>query len=227
MSGRGDTLYAHTGDIVLIPPFEPHRCDPQDVGNWSFVMVFVNDPSLRGACGGKMLTRVGERPSALFRDILSTVTDAGPGENERLLEPVRALLAECEPEGRLPRRGAVHPASDGVAAARDLLTKEFRHPPRLEEIASAHGYDPYRLIKEFRRRYGITPMAYAAQLRAAYAKRLVARGIPVVEVAYEAGYCDQAHLTRSFRANYGIGPARYARLMTSSILYKNEGETLR
>lgn len=227
LSDRGRARLARKGDIVLIPPFEPHRCEPADARDWGFVMAFVSGTAARGAFGGRVAILSGERPSKLFGDLLEAVTGSGPGGSDAPVEAVRALLEEASPRDRNPRPSRGDTRQDGVASARDILAREFRKPPRLEELAASLGYDEYRLIREFRGRYGITPMAYAAQLRAAYAKRLVAGGLPVVEAACEAGYYDQAHMTRSFKANYGVAPARYARWVASAIPYKNGGEAER
>lgn len=227
LSDRGRARLARKGDIVLIPPFEPHRCVPADARDWGFAMVFIRDPALRGLGGGRLAIKAGGRLSELFNGVLAAATGPGTGEGERLCRTVRALLAEMSPDYRIPGRAPGDGSRDGVASARDTLAREFRKPPRLEELAASFGYDAFRLIREFRGRYGITPMAYAAQLRVAYAKRLVTGGLPAAEAAYEAGYYDQAHMTRSFKANYGVGPARYARWMASSIPYKNGGEAAR
>ena len=45
-----------------------------------------------------------------------------------------------------------------------------------------------------------------------FARGPLLSGMPLVELAQEAGFADQAHLTRMFRSAYGISPGRYARL---------------
>jgi AraC-like DNA-binding protein len=37
---------------------------------------------------------------------------------------------------------------------------------------------------------------------------------PLVEIALDAGFADQAHFTRAFRSAFGLTPARYRALRT-------------
>jgi AraC-like DNA-binding protein len=38
------------------------------------------------------------------------------------------------------------------------------------------------------------------------------QGRPLVDVAAEAGFADQAHFTRAFRSRFGLTPGRYRAL---------------
>lgn len=44
--------------------------------------------------------------------------------------------------------------------------------------------------------------------RARQAANLVEKGVPLVEVALQAGYADQAHMTRSLRRYFGQTPSQ-------------------
>ena len=39
---------------------------------------------------------------------------------------------------------------------------------------------------------------------------------PLVEIAYDAGFADQAHFTRTFKSAFGLTPARYRALRAGS-----------
>ena len=41
------------------------------------------------------------------------------------------------------------------------------------------------------------------------AQELAVDDRPLVEVAVEAGFCDQSHFTRAFGRQYGVTPARF------------------
>jgi len=45
----------------------------------------------------------------------------------------------------------------------------------------------------------------------------LARSRPLVDVALEAGFADQAHFTRMFKAAFGLTPARYGALRAHEV----------
>jgi AraC-like DNA-binding protein len=49
------------------------------------------------------------------------------------------------------------------------------------------------------------------------ARAQIARHRPLVDVALEAGFADQAHFTRMFKAAFGITPARYGALREQNV----------
>ena len=49
------------------------------------------------------------------------------------------------------------------------------------------------------------------------ARTQISRHRPLVEVALEAGFADQAHFTRMFKAAFGITPARYGALRAHDV----------
>jgi AraC-like DNA-binding protein len=44
-------------------------------------------------------------------------------------------------------------------------------------------------------------------------KAEIARGCPLAESAYDAGFADQSHMTRHFKARFGLTPGRYLALV--------------
>lgn len=69
---------------------------------------------------------------------------------------------------------------------------------------------------------GLTRGAIHQIVRARRAALLLRRGIPILDVVWQAGYYDQAHLTRSLRRFIGLTPARIARGEEQLSLLYNE-----
>lgn len=113
----------------------------------------------------------------------------------RLLE--RALLART-----VTVRG-MHP---GVAASLASL----RQGERVAQAVRASGLSHRHLVARFREATGLAPKQHARILRLQAAlARLGSAG--AAEVAFEAGYADQAHFSRDFRAFAGMTPGEWLR----------------
>ena len=72
--------------------------------------------------------------------------------------------------------------------------------------------DSYDLARQFRIALGTTPHRYLLMRRLELARELIHNGRPLVDVALDTGFADQAHFTRAFRSAFGLTPARYRAL---------------
>ena len=80
-------------------------------------------------------------------------------------------------------------------------------------IARDAQVSPVRLVRSFRRAYGISLARYirVLQMQRAHAS-LSDPAISISSVAAEAGFSDQSHMTRAFARTYGATPAVLRRL---------------
>jgi AraC-like DNA-binding protein len=109
---------------------------------------------------------------------------------------------------------ALRAAGDLAAAAdrvRGFLHDNHADTVTLADVAEAAGCSRFAAYRAFRGRYGLPPSEYQRQLRLRAARRALAGGAAVADVAAAAGFADQAHLTRWFRRCYGITPGDYRR----------------
>lgn len=97
--------------------------------------------------------------------------------------------------------------------AREYIHANLKKPVRLRDIAHAAGVSPYRLIRLFKRHFGLTPYAYLVQLRIEKARALLRSGAPVCTAAMDLGFCDQSHFTNQFRRYVGVSPGKYATIV--------------
>lgn len=82
-------------------------------------------------------------------------------------------------------------------------------------LAANRGVHPVYLARIFRRRFAISPMAFARRVRLERAAAAIADGAEITRAAAEHGFADQSHLTRCFSRELGTTPARYRRLADS------------
>lgn len=96
-----------------------------------------------------------------------------------------------------------------VECARALIEERHAEELPVNSIARSVGMSSFHLMRQFRQQLGIPIHAYQLQVRIERAKRLLAAGMPPVQVAQEVGFADQSHLTRRFKGIVGTSPACY------------------
>lgn len=122
-----------------------------------------------------------------------------------LVEAATRHLAERGPSAPLPRRE--HRA---VGLVRAYLREHPGESTSLGDLAALTGLNKFYLLDVFRRDVGVSPHVFLAFVRVQEAKRLLAAGVPLAEIAARAGFADQSHLNRVFkRHTMGVPPGRY------------------
>ena len=148
---------------------------------------------------------------------LSRVLDAAfrlpmePLAADSLLVDLAEGLLEAEPPG-----GSCEASrridSRAVERARRFLDAERTRVVHSAELESVAGLTRYDLARQFRSMCGTSPYRYLLMRRLDLARDLIHQGRSLVDVAYDAGFADQAHFTRVFRSAFGLTPARYRTL---------------
>ncbi len=97
-----------------------------------------------------------------------------------------------------------------VAAARALL-ETAEETIALETLASRVGYTPHHFHRLFRRETGVTPAAYARQLRADRAAAALGEAVTVTDAIYEAGYAAPSRFYAEVTPRLGMTPGAWRR----------------
>jgi len=97
-------------------------------------------------------------------------------------------------------------APDPVATAAAERIKERHGGVRMEELARGAGLSLSALERRFRKTLGASPRKFASIVRLRYVLRLRNGGGKLTDIAYHAGYCDQAHFIKDFRNFTGLAP---------------------
>ncbi len=106
-----------------------------------------------------------------------------------------------------PRPIGLHPA---IAQTLDALLPDAR----IGLLRAASGLNRKRFDSLFRDSVGLTPKRYQRliRFRAALARLAEGEQADLADIAYAAGFSDQAHFQHEFRAIAGITPGAYRRL---------------
>lgn len=123
--------------------------------------------------------------------------------------PARVLLLEAA-------LGKALATSDGAACdlapALELLRVSRGRQP-LPEVLAHSGLGQRQLERLCKRYLGLTAKQYSRLHRVAFTREMLKQGAPepLAEMAYQAGYADQAHFSHDFKAVVGVTPGQYLR----------------
>jgi AraC-like DNA-binding protein len=140
---------------------------------------------------------------------LATGSAAGPLVGDCLVTALCASLF-----GPSPR--ATSKAGLSRAAHRRVLDRiehELHRSLTLADLAAEAGVGVRQFCRAFRASNGTSPYQYVLAQRVERARRLIAGGSPLPEVALLCGFGDQSQLTRFFTRHVGLSPAVYRRTM--------------
>ena len=139
-----------------------------------------------------------------------TAMEIQAGMVELVAAFVGELLDEAPPRSR--------PSADSRAAERirDCLHEDPSVTIDLTTLAKQAGMSRFRVLRVFKRRFGLPPHTYQLQLRLGLAQKSLRDGVNPARVAAEYGFVDQSHLTRHFKRLLGVTPAQYARVSAQS-----------
>lgn len=117
----------------------------------------------------------------------------------------------CKPDEAAPGTGAVETAC--------RMIEQAETPPKLDDLAQAVGLSSFHLHRLFKARTGVTPQAYAAQVRDRRAKAALDAGARVTDAVYDAGFGAPSRFYDAAHARFGMKPAAWKKA--------GAGETIR
>ncbi len=204
------------GDGIVIYPYVTHNCKPVDIDNWAFTMLYIEEAfyqtndllvQLRDKIGIKKLSDQEIKLIFGVIDLLKTSKDPF-AEEVGIIDVVNEIFVDQALEVEL--------GSDGIESrVRDYLNDHYLEELTLKNLETHFKINRYTLIRKFKAKYNTTPSAYQLQLKINYSKHLLGRGLNLLDVAFEAGFFDQAHFSREFKKVYGITPLQYFKSINS------------
>lgn len=214
----GQTRAIGPGSIALINPGQVHACNPRPNRALTYCMFYI-EPALmaeiaRDVFGTdnhpRFATPVTQDPELWkgFTELFELMTSPSDKLEKRvcLYDTLSRLVAE-----HTTRRAPPPPddASGLMQTARAHLLEDITQNVSLEELAARVNLSPYHFLRCFRAAYGMPPHTYRLQQRIHLAKRMLADGHPIAQVALDTGFTDQSHLTRRFKGFVGTTPRQY------------------
>jgi AraC-like DNA-binding protein len=92
--------------------------------------------------------------------------------------------------------------------AKGLIAKTYRTDMALSKIAAEVGVSHAHLTRQFKRDFGLTPIAYRNRLRVSEAMGRLSKGQDILDVGYEVGFNDTSRFYDDFRKVTGTSPGK-------------------
>jgi AraC family transcriptional regulator len=93
-----------------------------------------------------------------------------------------------------------------------FFDQRFAERVTMKEAARVAGLSSDHFVEVFRSALGCTPHQYLVRCRLRHARQLIAsegHRRSLAEIAWAAGFFDQAHLTRHFQRAFGQSPGQW------------------
>jgi AraC-like DNA-binding protein len=222
---RGQEFTARRGDLYAIEADEPHAGWPVDDEGWNLRTLYVDTAHLQSLVSedgthhpldlkGPIISD-SELASTLYAAHRCSQVQGSRIYREEQYVAFATRLLERHTNGvqRYFDRPGVEDRA--VGWAKEFIDQSLDGNVSLAEIANAAGLPTYKLYRAFEKSTGMTPHAYQRQARVRMAIHLIRTSRPLHEVAFTAGFADQAHLTRWFRRMMGITPGAYQKAIQS------------
>jgi AraC-like DNA-binding protein len=103
---------------------------------------------------------------------------------------------------------------------KNYIEKNISSKLTLTQISNALGFSPYHIIRICNQDFGLSANAYIVNKRVHRAKKMIAEGMDISQVAIAVGFYDQSHLTNIFKKVFAITPKAYQ----NSILKERKNE---
>lgn len=180
----------HPGDLIVIPAYAPHSCNPIAGQARSYHMLYIDTD--------RLLALQVIRNATFFKHFLDIVETMSPASVDRLLSAL---------PHRADNPDALRSTSQHIQQA---LLADLAAPPSLDELAQRFSLRKETLIRTFRQDTGLTPASFLNISRVEYAKARLRAGDDIADVSYQSGFADQSHFHKTFVRYSAATPRQYA-----------------
>jgi AraC-like DNA-binding protein len=99
---------------------------------------------------------------------------------------------------------------DHLVYTRNYMDEHYRQKIQIEALADMAGYSYDRFRHLFKERYGAAPLQYIFRKRLAYARHMLIHfNHSVAEIAFEAGFFNDAQFCSMFKRETGLTPKQF------------------
>ena len=207
---NGKDYHMEAGEAIIIYPYVSHKCQPVDINNWRFTMIYIRNEfceEMFNHLGGNKAIGIKKLGASEFDQIkcLAEVLKSDTCGFDKEVELISTLIQLL----KLEDVAIKFESSKKLMEIKAYIEENFLKTLSLTDIEKTFGINKFILIRNFRKKFNATPNAYQLQMRVNYGKGLLKSSNDIADVALRSGFYDQAHFTKEFKKAYGITPLNY------------------
>jgi len=96
-----------------------------------------------------------------------------------------------------------------ISYTKEIIEKSPETDIKLDDLSHEIFVSKYYLIREFKKKIGLSPHNFQIQNRIRKAQHFLECGMSVTETAVNTGFYDQSHFVKYFKKVMGITPSEY------------------
>ena len=101
------------------------------------------------------------------------------------------------------------------------IKKHYTEELRLDDLASIAHLNKNYLVRQFKKKFGISPINYLINIRMEHAKKFLAEtDLPIKTIASNCGYTDPSFFNSYFKKLFSVTPVAYR--LSQQGIYSNE-----
>jgi len=208
INGRDYYMYEH--EAVIIYPFVSHKCQPVDIMNWKFTMIYIDGKFCKEILDGMDakhsigIKRLGDMEFFKIKKLAEFLKSNESSYNKEieLICTLVEIFDACDMDIKLEN-------DKKMEAIKEYIGGRFLEVIQLCDMEREFNINKFVLIRSFKRKFNATPNAYQLQLKINYGKHLLRSCDNIADIALKAGFYDQAHFSREFKKAYGVTPLQY------------------
>lgn len=189
------------GDILLLKPHRQGYYRPM-AKDWKVAYIAFcgteADALLSAYESGVYAAKDPERVAAMIKDIASLPKRNRQSQAQKILQEILLSINEILPSEPLPLEKKEHESA--LYRAVFYICEHFREKITLADLARITGLHKDTVNSLFRRRFGITPIAYIKRTRYLVAEELLKSSpeLSIAEIAKQCGFNSLSYFSRNF-----------------------------
>ena len=186
-----------------------HRLSCAKSGRFQTLAVNVKDGTCRpllDAIAGKALPISGDISRQMAQIIAEFTGDPLPHFTLALDSLITTILVRLGRDGAMPAAPDLSP-KELAPKLWDYLEANYPHIDSAESLAAKFGYSYSHICKVFSAAYHLSPGAQLQTLRLEHARRQLAQGMSVAEVADSLRYGSAFNFSRAYKKHFGVPPS--------------------
>ncbi|MGB4823318.1 MAG: AraC family transcriptional regulator [Leuconostoc mesenteroides] len=195
--------------LVIIPSQLVHWCQPIDIVNWRYTMLYIASNALEDQFNQPMTIKLTSRQMQQVKMIMdSAVYELSP---TNILTKIINVLDDEEILSFWTVNSVENMETRRFESVQHYISNNFHSECKVETLANISGLSKYYFTRLFKETFHISPAKYLMNYRMNRAVKdlLDNTNLSMSEIAHQNGFFDESHFDKLFKQYHGVSPKKY------------------